>query len=201
VFALVSCHRDLSPGKVVGTTNVINGEWISGSIESILLNGGLVIVDEIDRSMPGFPVSLNSVVSQRRFLRNGEMMSVHASTQFFVTSNTLWGATNEYTAANRQDTAFINRFKVIEWSYDHDFEIALVSPYGAKGKEWAQFVQKARTKAEELGITSGKLSPRQMIGGAEALAKGLKREWVESAEVWDRFSPTDRAKLKAALGK
>lgn len=197
-ITLVPMHEDMSVGRLTGYKSPVNGEWIKGDLEDVLTEGGLAILDEIDRCRPGVPVGINSILAQRLFTVNGETRPVHEKAQIVATSNTIHGANGEFTAARQQDKALSDRFLMIKWEADEKFELKLA---GSDQREWVVYCQKLRKFVNELGIQSGRVSPRHMIGGAQDLRDGLDRQETERVWIWNRFTPGDEAKLRNALAK
>jgi len=69
---------------------------------------------------------------------------------------------------------------------DTDFELKLA---GADQRERVEFCWRLRDLVNELGITSGHVSPRTMIQGGQDLRDGLSREKVEGWLIWNNFLP------------
>lgn len=194
--ALVPMHEDVTPSRLLGYKSPINGEWVNGELESVLTEGGIAILDEVDRSRPGVPVALNAVLAQRKVTLKGETREVHPECRFICCSNTLHGGSAEYAAARQQDGAFKDRFYLLDWPADIDLEMRLA---GVDQREWVEFCWRLRELVNELGITSGRVSPRTMIQGAQDLRDGLSREKVEGWLVWNKFTSSDARKLRDAM--
>ena len=194
--ALVPMHEDVTPSRLLGYRSPINGEWVKGELQDVLTDGGIAILDEVDRARPGVPVALNAVLAQRKFTLDGETKDVHPETRFICCSNTLHGGSAEYAAARQQDGAFKDRFYLLEWPADTDLELRLA---GEDQREWVEFCWRLRELVNELGITSGRVSPRTMINGAQDLRDGLPRPKVESWLIWSKFTATDARKLRNAM--
>ena len=195
-YNLVPIHEEMGAGHLLGRKNPIDGQWVPGVIQQTLLEGGLIILDEIDRARPGLPTAMNAVLEQRQLNVDGVMQDLHEDAVIVACGNRLHGADGHYVASRRQDQSFVNRFYTIEWSYDKSFELDLA---GNDQSEWTLYVQAVRDKVADLGISSGVITPRQMINGAQDLRDGLKRKTVENGLIWSRFTATDAAKLKAAV--
>jgi hypothetical protein len=196
--ALVPMHEDVTPSRLLGYRSPVNGEWVKGELEDVLTGGGLAILDEVDRARPGVPVALNAVLAQRKFTVRGETRDIHPEARFVCCSNTLHGGSAEYAAARQQDGAFKDRFYLLEWPADTDLELRLA---GEDQRDWVEFCWKLRDLVSELGITSGRVSPRTMISGAQDLRDGLPRTKVENWLVWGKFTPTDARKLRDAFSR
>jgi hypothetical protein len=194
--ALVPMHEDVTPSRLLGFRSPVNGEWVPGELEGVLTEGGIAILDEVDRARSGVPVALNAVLAQRKFTVRGETRNIHPNAKVVCCSNTLHGGTAEYAAARQQDGAFKDRFYILDWPADTDLELRLA---GADQREWVEFCWQLRDLVNELGITSGRVSPRTMIQGAQDLRDGLNRERVADWLIWNKFAQSDARKLKDAL--
>jgi hypothetical protein len=193
---LIPMHEDVTPSRLLGYRSPINGEWVKGELEDVLTEGGIAILDEVDRARPGVPVALNAVLAQRKFTLKGETRDIHEDARFICCSNTLHGGSAEYAAARQQDGAFKDRFYLLEWPADTDLELRLS---GEDQKGWVEYCWKLRNLINELGITSGRVSPRTMINGAQDLRDGLPRQKVEAWTIWNKFSASDAKKLRDAM--
>lgn len=194
--ALVPMHEDVTPSRLLGYRSPINGEWVKGELEDVLTEGGVAILDEVDRARPGVPVALNAVLAQRKVTLKGETRDIHPDARFICASNTLFGGSAEYAAARQQDGAFKDRFYLLDWPADTDLELRLA---GEDQKQWVEFCWRLRELVNELGITSGRVSPRTMINGAQDLRDGLPRPKVENWLIWSKLTPSDARKLRDAL--
>ena len=194
--ALVPMHEDVTPSRLLGYRSPINGEWVKGELEDVLTEGGIAILDEVDRARPGVPVALNAVLAQRMVTLRGKTQDIHPDCRFVCCSNTLHGGSAEYAAARQQDGAFKDRFYLLDWPADTDLELRLA---GEDQREWVEVCWQLRDLVNELGITSGRVSPRTMINGAQDLRDGLPRPKVESWLIWSKFTPSDARKLRDAL--
>lgn len=86
---LVPMREDVTPSRLLGYKSPVSGEWVSGELEAVLTEGGLAILDEVDRSRPGVPV--NAVLAQRKVTLRGETRDIHPQCRFICCSNTLHG--------------------------------------------------------------------------------------------------------------
>jgi MoxR-like ATPase len=169
---------------------------VKGELEDVLTEGGIATLDEVDRSRSGVPVALNAVLAWRKVTLRGETVDIHPDCLFICASNTLHGGSAEYAAARQQDGAFKDRFYVVDWPADHELEMRLA---GEDQRSWVEFCWRLRELVNELGITSGRVSPRTMIQGAQDLRDGLSREKVENWLVWNKFTASDARKLHDAF--
>jgi hypothetical protein len=152
--ALVPMHEDVTPSRLLGYRSPINGEWVKGELEDVLTQGGIAILDEVDRSRPGVPVALNAVLAQRKVTIKGETREIHPECRFVCCSNTLHGGSAEYAAARQQDGAFKDRFYLLDWPADQALELRLA---GEDQREWVEFCWRLRDLVNQLGITSGRV--------------------------------------------
>src|SRR5438132_6202238 len=75
-------HEDVTPSRLLGYHSPINGDWVKGELEEVLTEGGVAILDEVDRSRPGVTVALNAVLAQRKFTLKGETKPIHDEARF-----------------------------------------------------------------------------------------------------------------------
>jgi MoxR-like ATPase len=172
------------------------GSYVPGFLYEPMKNGGIVLIDEIDRCNSGVLVAMNCALANGfAIFPNGELVRKHADTIFIAAGNTIHGATSEFTAAQKQDLSVVSRFVRIEWPIDEDLERSLASDQ----PEWVAFVQEMRRLVASLGIRSLSVTPRATLDGADALRNGMDRKDVEQGLIWAALPEQDAAKLRANL--
>jgi MoxR-like ATPase len=172
------------------------GSYVPGFLYRPMKEGGVVLIDEIDRCNPGVLVAMNSALANGFCLfPNGELVRRHADCVFVAAGNTIHGATHDFNAAQKQDLSVVSRFVRIEWPVDEDLERALAPDQG----EWVSYVQELRRLVANLGIRSLSVTPRAALDGADALRNGMSREDVEQGLIWAALPEQDAAKLRANL--
>ena len=148
--------------------------------------GAVLLIDEIDASMPQAVVSLNSLTDKEGWaiFPNGEKLQIPEEHVIVVTANT-WGTgpDAEYVGRAGQDGAMRNRFpRRIPWDYDADFERKLVlGLVGGAKAEWITASQLIRHNLNESRIKIV-WSPRDTMDLCRMLAAGVGwKEGIESS--------------------
>lgn len=130
-------------------------------------NGGVILVDEVDRGDNSALLVLNAALANGHMsLPNGELLKRHVDCHIIAAGNTYGGgATADYIGAAKLDGAFLSRFPVkFSWDYDVALEQAICG-----NKDWAIRVQSARARARAAGLKVI-IDPRHSIAGAALLA-------------------------------
>lgn len=203
-----------SIGKLLGFRNLANGEFVEGWLFKSYKEGGVVLLDELDTGDPGVLAALNALLANDEYtFPNGERVKRHDKLRIMVGANTKGcGAVAGYTARNRLDAATLDRFAVVELTYDEGLELSLATglpkPAGktwtsgtkhdaAACAKWVKWVQKVRANVG----TSVLVSPRASINGAKALRAGIPVSEVMDAMVF-RFCTSDtRRNIISACGE
>ena len=203
-----------SIGKLLGFRNLANGEFVEGWLFKPYKEGGVVLLDELDTGDPGVLAALNALLANDEYtFPNGERVKRHDKLRIMVGANTKGcGAVAGYTARNRLDAATLDRFAVVELTYDEGLELSLATglpkPAGrmwssgpkhdaAACEKWVKWVQKVRASVG----TSVLVSPRASINGAKALRAGIPVAEVMDAMVF-RFCTSDtRRNIVSACGE
>lgn len=112
-------------------------------------NGGIFFLDEMDASIPEVLVLLNAAIANRYFEFPNGKIKAHKNFRVVAAGNTVGsGADEMYTGRLVLDQATLDRFAIIDFSYDRNIEMHL-----AKGNaELVDFVETIRTEAEQNGI-------------------------------------------------
>lgn len=175
-----------------------NANFVPGFLYRPMVDGGVVLLDEIDRANEAILTALNSTLANGFCLfPNGELVKAHADFIVIAAGNTFgFGASSDFHTARKQDRALLSRFVRIAWDYDEDFERSLVPQ---EFHSWVQYVQRIRRVAVQHGIPSLRLTPRTSIYGARLLAAGRPRPEVEDATIWTGIPEDDRAKVQQHL--
>jgi cobaltochelatase CobS len=112
-------------------------------------DGGLFLIDEIDRGNPNVLLALNAALANgHATFGNGEHVARHASFRAVACANTYGtGANAEYVGACKIDAATTNRFATIVWDYDAALELALTGHH-----PFAVRLQAVRARAARAGV-------------------------------------------------
>jgi len=152
-------------------------------------NGGLVLLDEVDRGSNEALLAMNAPLANRIMsLPNGELIEAHPDFICIAAANT-WGggATADYCGAARIDAAFLQRFGArLAWDYDNDLEVAICG-----NADWAKRVQAARAKARAHG-QKVMITPQASISGARLIAAGFTADEAAEMTYLSDMSPDQR---------
>jgi MoxR-like ATPase len=170
-YTEVSCNEDMTATQISGATvpNISDGLPVytpSRAVEVYQL-GGVIVFDEFDRLRAGAAVALNAAIAGSRWpLPNGDSAVRHPDTVIVCTANTFGhGGNRLYTAANKMDSATIDRFvgHQIEWGYDSTIEKML-----CPNVELRELLQGARDRMNRANIQRI-ISPRALQMGFAAV--------------------------------
>lgn len=157
-------------------------------------NGGLILLDELDRGSNEALLALNAPLANGIMsLPNGETLRAHPDFRCIGAANT-WGAgaTHEYVGAARIDAAFLQRFSArLAWDYDLTLEAAICG-----NEAWAKRVQAARETVKRLGIKV-MITPRASIAGARLIAAGYTPDQAAEMTYLADMTPAQRAQMGA----
>lgn len=137
-------------------------------------NGGLYLFDEIDGSDPKAVVAFNSALANGVMAFPDGMVERHPDCVMIAASNTVHGATSEFTGRMKLDAATIDRFIFLEWDIDERVEQAMC-PIAS----WVDTVQAYRRKIKDKGVKV-QITPRATLYGASLLRQGLPLEFVKT---------------------
>jgi len=154
----VSFHAKMTSTDLRGYMDA-KGDYNPSALYNAFKNGGLLCLDEFDRSNTEVVVSLNNLLAGKSYLfPNNELVKKHDDFRVVACQNTTGnGGSKQYAAAQRQDASTLNRFVTIPWDIDDAMERKVAGETVA-----TEIVQKLRKKAKELGMDIV-ISPRQSI--------------------------------------
>lgn len=214
---VISIDPTMTVGKMMGFKNMANGEFCQGFAYLPYRDGGLLFLDEIDTGDPGILASTNALVANDRYLfPNGETVKRHKDFRVVAGGNTKGcGAVAGYTARNRLDAATLDRFAVIELTYDQSLTESII--FGepiTPLKSWAGVKDPSEDdvrkyvnywKAVSAQIASGYggflLSPRAAILGARAIRAGVPVNEVVDALIFKLVGSDTRATIESSCGR
>jgi hypothetical protein len=130
-FFKVACNPDIEKTDFVGYLDKDNNH-VGTSFTNAYKHGGVLFLDEIDRLNPGAAVALNTILdSSDAFYENflEEPIARHPDFIVIAAANTWGRGSVEYTAAEYQDMAFLDRWRLqtIVVGYDPTLEKAICS--------------------------------------------------------------------------
>ena len=168
------------------------GRYVTTSFRRAYEEGGVFCLDEVDAGNPNVLTVLNSALSNGYCSFPDGMIKRSENCRVVAAGNT-WGtgANRQYVGRNPIDGATLDRFAMIEWAYDEEFEMDLCS-----NKGWCTYVQKVRKSVAELSIQHI-VSPRASLHGARLLSNGMPRNKVEEMVIWKGMDKDSRTKVEA----
>lgn len=177
-FHPFSVGRDTRKSDLLGFIDA-NGNYQETPIYRAFVNGGLLLLDEIDTGNPGALTILDSLLANGHCSFPCGVKSVHADFRCVAGSNTwLNGADATYLAGQASDCRIGDRFAFVDWGYDLAGESERTI-----NADWCRWVQLARDAVKALGLKRVVISQRAIVGGEDELAAGypldeVKSDWV-----------------------
>lgn len=190
----MSFHAKMTATDLRGYMDA-NGKYNASALYLAMKQGGVLCLDEFDRSNTEVTVSLNNVLASGKYLfPNGELVSKHPDFVVVACQNTTgMGASKQYAAAQRQDASTLNRFVKLEWNVDEDMETAICGD-----NDITKAVQKIRAKARDLGMDIV-VSPRQSIHANTLVGLGYKVDDALRYSIFECLAPDQVKRLKECL--
>lgn len=103
-----------------------NGRYHDTQFYKAFTEGGVFMLDEIDASSPEVLVILNAAIANRYFEFPTGRVDAHKDFRIVAAGNTYGtGADMEYTGRYQLDASSLDRFCIVEVSYDKDIEHAI----------------------------------------------------------------------------
>ena len=212
--ALRLAYRALSVGPQTSKSDLLGymdatGTYRGTAVREMYENGGILLLDELDAGNAGVLTQLNAL------LANGEMtfpdMTVRKHKDFIciAAANTYGqGASREYVGRNQLDAATLDRFFVLEWTYDESFEAALLGlrvsrdyvtlrASGHTIESWYRRVTSVRKSVETCKIRH-MVSPRASFYGAKLLDV-MPVELLEEGLIWKGMPAIQRTQIEGGI--
>ena len=195
VFSAVSIGPQTTQAHLFGYMDA-TGTYRGTEVRTRFERGGLLLLDEIDRGNPGVLTALNALLANNVCAFPDGMIARHADFRVVAAANTTGsGADRQYVGALQLDAATLDRFVLIEWSYDAAFERELAGELGGKvGLEWCERVQTLRDAAAALKIRHV-ISPRATLNGIRLLMAHMTTTQVVEMCVWRGLDAASRDRI------
>ncbi len=175
------------------------GKATETTFKRIWENGGVLLLDELDRSNPDATIWLNPPLDNNIAPFPGGLIERHPDCIIVATGNTrLTGPTARYTTAQRHDSAFAERFFFLDWELDLDLEA-----YLARGNEsWLKRVRAIRETMLGMGGDFATFAPdsRAVNDGVVLLANGWSVSDVENMTALKLLDAEGKAAVRAKVG-
>ena len=156
--------------EVQGYNNA-TGEYTPTVFYKWFKEGGLLALDEMDRSMAKALTALNQMIENKFFtFPNGERVEMNEHSYFICSGNTPLngtGLSSRYAASEVIDKATVDRFTAIRFDYDPVIETMMA----CGNDEWLEIVRSIRDAVASLKIDIV-VSTRPIRDGVHAIASG-----------------------------
>lgn len=183
--------------ELTGFTDA-NGNTTQTTFRRIWENGGVLLLDELDRSNPDATIWLNPPLDNNIAPFPGGLVERHKDCIIIATGNTrLTGPTARYTTAQRHDSAFAERFFFLDWELDLELEAFL-----ARGNTaWLKRVRAIREAMGSMGGDFATFAPdsRAVNDGVVLLANGWSVSDVEDMTALKLLDVDGKAAVRAEV--
>ena len=182
----------------------VNGTMKVTPFVQAFRDGGVCLLDEIDRYSPKALTALNAALANGRMtLDDGTVIERHPDFVCVGAGNTTgFGATADFTAAEKLDLSTISRFSVrLDWHVCKDTEdkIAAAKADDADlGRQWLAEIRKVREQCDRLSLPYI-ADQRAVESGANLLAAGMPLADVRAVTYLAPLSKDQRAAILRAL--
>lgn len=192
----VSLGPQTSKSDFFGFTDA-HGIAVWTVVRKAFINGGILLMDEIDASGAGALTYVNAILANSHAAfpsDKGDLVvsDKHPDFRVIAAANTYGhGGNRMYVGRQQLDAATLDRFVGIDWEYDTDLEQAIAG----KQLEYLMYIWKLRKTCDALGIRAV-FGTRKVIHGVKALNAGWDMARVNRSIVFFGISADDRAKLE-----
>jgi hypothetical protein len=190
---VMSMNEEIGRHQIEGYTDA-NGNFVDTPLYKAFKYGGVLCVDEFDRSNENGATVLNALSANDQYtFPNGENVSRHEDFILIATGNTYGrGADGVYVGANQLDGATLDRFTQLEWDIDDKFEESI-----AEDHEWMRKVQATRKAVQSFnGQIKLVVSMRATIKGAQMLSAGFKEKEVFESLIYKGLDQNSIGKVQ-----
>lgn len=180
-----------------------NGHFVKTALFFAYTEGGVFLLDEVDAGNPGIFTGINALLANSVCsFPDGKVYTKHPDFICIAAANTFGtGADAMYVGRQQLDAATLDRFIVLDWPYDEQFEKHLtVEQFGNTPltNKWIMHVQKVRAIVSNLKLRIV-ISPRATLNGALLLQNGFGWEDVQNLSLYRACSTDDRRKIESSL--
>jgi len=192
-FGFISCGLTTTKYEFSGFIDA-SGRFASTEFFRVFTNGGVFLLDEFDAASPNVGIALNEALANKRASFADGCYDAHPDFICIAAANTYGnGATMDFVGRQKLDATTLDRFVVLNWDIDEDFENA-ISP----NKDWTRKVQKYRATVKRLAIRHS-VTTRASINGAKLIAAGIPENEVVDMVIFKGLSTDVRKQIQAAL--
>jgi hypothetical protein len=156
----ISCSAGMDPTVLFGKYNPTDTPgkyvWQDGPVTSMVRNGGVLLINEVNFMPARIQSVLFSVFDKRRQIQltehNGEVITAHSDFQVIADMNPGYEGTRDL------NPAFKNRFAIkVKWDYEREVEIKLV-----RSEPLLDFADQLR-KATDAGTLTTPISTNMLM--------------------------------------
>lgn len=180
-----------------------SGEVVRTPFMDAWCNGGLIILDDNDRSEPRAMSNLNASLANGKcdFSNSGlGVIDRHPDCIVMITGNTPMNGQNVlYNTASKQDGALRDRLLFWELELDETLELSL-----APVERWALRVQKIRKAASDIGGNIENqilVTMRATLQGTEALFESLTQAEAEESLIFKGAGDDVKSQIYSKVGE
>jgi hypothetical protein len=166
-------------------------------------HGGVMLFDEADGNHPNASCAINGAVDSSVCAFPDGMIKRHDDCVIVAGANTNGrGGSAKFSGRMKQDSAFLNRWVMLEWAHDDALETALTGS-DAIAVDWLKAVRSYRAAALHEKVDGLDITTRASLDGVALLRAGLPKAMVIESVIrkglpstsWDRVA--DRAAVKS----
>jgi len=170
------------------------GTYVPSLLRKAYESGGVYLMDEIDAGNANVLTVINAMLSNGVAGFPDAMVARHPDFIFLCAGNTYGkGSDRQYVGRNPIDAATLDRFAVIDFDYDEDFEMAL-----SCNEEWTKRVQQIRRIVFDLKERVI-VSPRASIKGGLLLKAGYAEAQCLDMLIFKGVNKEIRERIEAHL--
>ena len=189
-FYALSVGPMTTQSQIMGFYNG-HGEYVSSMFRKAYEAGGVFLFDEIDAANATVLTCMNQGTSADECAFPDAMVKKHKDFVCLAAANTYGrGADRIFVGRNQLDGATLDRFPILEWNYDEGLELEISGDV-----DWTKHVQQLRASAEKMKVRHI-ISPRASIVGAQMLAAGMKKSFVEESVIWKGLDSATVKRIK-----
>lgn len=193
-YELISVGPQTMQSELSGYRNA-HGDYISSAIYRAYTEGKVLIIDEMDAGNAGVFTFCNAALSNSIAGFPNGAADRHKNFLVIALANTYGtGADMVYIGRSQLDGATLDRYCVIEWDYDTDFEMKLALAHNPEAASWVKTVQKWRTNMMKHKIRHI-ISPRASINGAKLLKMGFTPDELATMLVFKGLNKEAKDKI------
>ncbi len=196
-FYLQPMGPDITSSRLLGWIDA-NGKLVRTLFRDAYESGGIFFADEMDASNPSALTCINGALANGQVGFPDQMISRHPDFVFIGGANTYGrGADRIYVGRAQLDGATLDRFLVVEWDYDEQFELELA---GTDQLAWVRYVQRVRRIVFDADIREI-VSPRASIDGALMLRNSVPISAVKRTRLFAKMAADSVSQIKQKLGE